>query len=568
MIRFPPRIAWRVLAFFCALVLVSATAAEAAARKNHRNKSSDEVSAYIPKDLEDCFAELDKLWPAEKRQEFRNKPEEKLIEYHFELGMWMRNRWRLWAGSRLQNYFAALGVPHPESISMIIITSYWRRENHREIRLEEQITRDRAEWEQQRRQQEEEEIRVAQALEKAGKSMLGLEYPASSPPSIAIRQRSDDGIRARSLARFRGGVLLTIRQPVPNVGPKDTYALVPYFLDLTEERIHPIRLPEITDISYSVVAGDWLWVVGKGDGELRLLALSQAACTPVALPRSDEIPQLGLSGDQLLLVYSNSIYRREHQGWRQLYSGDLKPPLSGPPPRQYGDKIYFRDEGREENEKQLWFLELSAVPRLVPVWDDTGLVGPSGPRWENTFGYCVLDDGTLWATFGEGGTQSKSLLRRGPTGEYRIAVFNNSVNLHGDLLGRSDNTGPDLVTTSGSGWKQSRSQDSNPKGADLSISGIAAKSADELVAVADTGLFTIHGNKIKKLLTFRNAQQRVPLKQGLLHWNWDPTDILFLTENSYLISGSFGGIYLLRQDQAKRWSMKSLDEQLGKPLIW
>jgi hypothetical protein len=567
MARLLPRILRNAFTFFCVLIVISGPGAAAAPRKSHQKKSSGEVSVYIPKDLEDCFAELDKLWSPKQREEFRKKSEEELIDYHFELGMWMRNRWRLWAGSRLQNYFATLGVPHPESISMIIITSYWRRENHREIKLDEQIAKDRGEWEQQRKEHAEEEIRAAQALGKIGQLMLGLEYSANSPPSIAMRQRSDDGIRARFLARFRGGVLLTIRETVPSDGPKDIYALVPYFLDLTDERIHPIRLLEIPDISYSVVAGDWLWIVGKGDGELRLLALNQVACTPIALPRTDEIPQLGLSGDQLLLIYSNSIYRREHQDWTQLYSGDLQLPLSGPPPRQYGDKVYFRDEGRYEDDKQLWYLELGPVPRLVTVWEDTGLVGPNGPRWENTFGYCVLGDGTLWATFG-GLSQSKSVLRRAPNGEYRIAVFNDAVNLQGDLLGRTNQAGPDFVMTSGAGSKRSRSQNSNPKGVDISISGIAAKSDDELVAVADTGLFAIRGNQIRKLLTFRNTHQRVPIQSGLLHWNWDPTDILVLTDNSFLIGGSFGGIYLLRQGRSAAWSLKSLDERVGKPLIW
>jgi hypothetical protein len=355
---------------------------------------------------------------------------------------------------------------------------------------------------------------------------------------------------------------------VSSEGLDDTYILAPYFLDLAKERIHPVQLAEITDVSYSVVAGDWLWIVGKGGGELRLMALNQVACLPIALPRTDEVPQLGVSGEQLLLVYSHSIYRREHQEWKQLYSGDLKIPLSGPPPRQYGDKIYFRDEGRGENEKQLWYLELGMAPRLVTVWKDTGLVGPSGPRWENTFGYCVLGDGTLWTTFGEG-FHAKSLVRRQPSGEHKIAVFNNSVTLRGDLLGESDNAGPNLVETSGSGWKQMPSDKPKAKDADLSISGIAAKSDDDLIAVGDTGLFAIRGSQITKLLAFRNTHQKIPTEDGhVSHWDWDPTDILFVSDDSYLISGTFGGIYLLRQDQAKRWSLKSVDERLGKPLFW
>jgi hypothetical protein len=565
--RLPPGIVRNAFTFSCVLILASAPCSEAASQKSHQKKSSREVSVYIPKDLEECFAELDKLLLPKDREEFRNKSESDLIQYHFEFGMWIRNNWRLWGESRLQQYFAALGVPHPESISMIILTSYWRRENHQEIKLEEQIAKDRAEWEQQEKEQKEEENRAVQALDKIRELMLGFEYVSDPAPTVVMRQRSDDGIRARFLARFRDGVFLTVREIVSSEGLKDTYTLLPHFLDLKTQRIHPVRLPEVPDISFSLITGDRLWVVGKSKGELRLLALDAVDRKIVALPRSDEIPQLGLSGDQLLLVYSTSIFRREGEDWKQLYSGDIRLPFSGQPPRQHGDKIYFRDEGSGENEKQLWYLELGTIPRLVTVWQDTGLVGPSGPRWENTFGYCVLSDGTLWVTFGEGSV-AKSLVRRQPNGDYRIAVFNDEVVLRGDLLGRSDENGPRIATTSGSGSKEMAAQRPDAKSAGLSISGLAARSDEDLVAVGDRGLFEIRGNQIRRLVGFRNTHQRVPIESGLLHWGWDPTDILFLPDNAYLISGSFGGIYLVRQDESKRWILKSLDEHLGRPLIW
>ncbi len=563
-----PGIVRNAFTFSCVLILASTPCSEAGPRKNHQKKTPREVSVYIPKDLEDCFAQLDKLLSPKDREEFRNKPEDDLILYHHGFGTGLRNDWQLWGESRLQKYFAAMGVPHPESISMIILTSYWRRENHQEIKLEEQIARDRAAWEQQKKEQKAEESRAVQALAKARELMLGLEYVGDPASKVVMRRRSDDGIRSRFLARFRDGVFLTVREIVSSEGLKDTYQLLPHFLDLKTERIYPVRLPEIPEISFSVIAGDRLWVIGKNEGECRLVALDTVNRKTVPLPQSDEIPQLGLSGDQLLLVYSKSIFRREGDDWKQVYSGDLKLPLSGPPPRQYGDKIYFRDEGSGENEKQLWYLELGAVPRLVTVWQDTGLVGPSGPRWENTFGYCVLSDGTLWATFGEG-FNPKSVLRRQPDGEYRIAVFNNEVTLKGDLLGRADDDGPTVVASSGSGWKELPTQKPDAKGANLSLSGIAAKSDDDLIAVGDTGLFEIRGKQIRKLMTFRNTHQEIPMKNGhLSHWDWNPTDILFLADNAYLISGSFGGIYLVRQDESKRWSLKSLDERMGEPLIW
>ena len=48
-----------------------------------------------------------------------------MIKYHLGLGMWMRNNWGLWGGSRLQKYFTDKGVTHPEGMSSVILFYYW-----------------------------------------------------------------------------------------------------------------------------------------------------------------------------------------------------------------------------------------------------------------------------------------------------------------------------------------------------------------------------------------------------------------------------------------------------------
>jgi hypothetical protein len=81
---------------------------------------------YIPKNLEDCFLELDKLLPEIDKKEMRalTKSNE-MVRYHMGLGMWMRNNWRLWAGSRLQKYFTDRGISHPDDMSGIILRYYY-----------------------------------------------------------------------------------------------------------------------------------------------------------------------------------------------------------------------------------------------------------------------------------------------------------------------------------------------------------------------------------------------------------------------------------------------------------
>ena len=96
------------------------------ARRRQRNILADSIDGvYIPKNLKDSFAQLDRLLPDTLKQKLKHPdPEYGLSMYHFSLGLWMRNNWQLWGGSRLQKYFEGLGVHHPDDMSGIILRSY------------------------------------------------------------------------------------------------------------------------------------------------------------------------------------------------------------------------------------------------------------------------------------------------------------------------------------------------------------------------------------------------------------------------------------------------------------
>jgi hypothetical protein len=99
---------------------------------------------YIPTDIQDCFQELDRLIPANIREKIRIREEADLTQNHFDLGIWMRNNWGLWLGhSRLKQYFDSLGVHDADSISSLILASYWRYLNGRPIELPRQIVYDK-----------------------------------------------------------------------------------------------------------------------------------------------------------------------------------------------------------------------------------------------------------------------------------------------------------------------------------------------------------------------------------------------------------------------------------------
>jgi hypothetical protein len=100
---------------------------------------SSPTGVYIPENLDDCFKELNKMLEVELIKEMKTGKEDEMSKYHRGLGMWMRNNWGLWKGSRLKKYFNDLGINHPDDMSGIILTSFWRNLNNQPIKLEEQI---------------------------------------------------------------------------------------------------------------------------------------------------------------------------------------------------------------------------------------------------------------------------------------------------------------------------------------------------------------------------------------------------------------------------------------------
>ncbi len=100
--------------------------------------NSDTV--YIPIDLEDCFIQIDKILPDSTRNSLLALTEDEFsTRLHMGFGMWMRNNWGLWKGSRLSKYFNNKGIYHPDDMSGIILDSYYRNKTGKEIKLDEQI---------------------------------------------------------------------------------------------------------------------------------------------------------------------------------------------------------------------------------------------------------------------------------------------------------------------------------------------------------------------------------------------------------------------------------------------
>lgn len=102
--------------------------------EREKRMTMDSISGvYIPRNLEECFIQLDKILPNVTKTEIKSlKSKSDIGLYHFTLGMWIRNNWGLWGGSRLLKYFQDRASndwvrknPNPDRLSSIILSGYY-----------------------------------------------------------------------------------------------------------------------------------------------------------------------------------------------------------------------------------------------------------------------------------------------------------------------------------------------------------------------------------------------------------------------------------------------------------
>jgi len=103
---------------------------------------------YVPIDLNDAIEYLNCHWSEKNKKEFSSLPEkESVAKLHFGIGMGIRNGWELWKGENdLVKFFNSYEVFHPDDMSSIILTSFHRKLNGKEINFEYQAQYFRDYW--------------------------------------------------------------------------------------------------------------------------------------------------------------------------------------------------------------------------------------------------------------------------------------------------------------------------------------------------------------------------------------------------------------------------------------
>ncbi len=93
---------------------------------------------YIPKDLYDAFAQLNRLMDEPTRKQLQLMTEEEAGKKLY-LIMWICNNWGMYEGSRLSHYIQNMGISNPEHKAHFLITTYHRELNKKDLGLKERV---------------------------------------------------------------------------------------------------------------------------------------------------------------------------------------------------------------------------------------------------------------------------------------------------------------------------------------------------------------------------------------------------------------------------------------------
>ena len=104
-------------------------------------KEKTDMKKEKPKNLTECIQMLDKNLKKEDKEYIKTLTEDEFfMESHFTIGMGIRNEWIRGGNPELVKFFLEKGVKHPDDMSAMILTSYYRQLLGKEIDFEGQIT--------------------------------------------------------------------------------------------------------------------------------------------------------------------------------------------------------------------------------------------------------------------------------------------------------------------------------------------------------------------------------------------------------------------------------------------
>ncbi|MFZ4543879.1 MAG: DUF6794 domain-containing protein [Saprospiraceae bacterium] len=104
------------------------------AQYEERIKKERLFGRYIPKDLNDAFAQLDILIEEQDRKTFKSMSEEDAThKLYFSFHRWIINNWAFDGGSRFSHYLKGIGLSHPDDMATFVMITYHRKLNQKDL---------------------------------------------------------------------------------------------------------------------------------------------------------------------------------------------------------------------------------------------------------------------------------------------------------------------------------------------------------------------------------------------------------------------------------------------------
>ncbi len=124
----------KIVLFIVCFVITLVSANAKVTKEDKTRFDTDSINGiYIPVDEVDACVQLDKMLNDSTKVQIIELGDDFAAAAHFSMGMWIRNNWGLWKGSRLQTYLVEKGFHDPDDMSHYILTYYqnWLKKKDR-----------------------------------------------------------------------------------------------------------------------------------------------------------------------------------------------------------------------------------------------------------------------------------------------------------------------------------------------------------------------------------------------------------------------------------------------------
>jgi hypothetical protein len=521
--------------------------------------------ANTPNNLEESFAELDRILPQSEKLMIRLSSDSSMLSYHRGLGMALRNEWGLWQGSKISKYFKDQGIHHADDMSSIILKSYWKRLHNQPLQLEEQIAYYKVYWEKVRQQEAEEKAEIPKRIKRVQDAMVGWTYQDSAAPAVILPKR-DDFPGVWKLEPYRGGFLVVMQgfKGVINEAFSHVWHSGIYFVASPNTPMQPVRKEGCDDIQ-DVVTHHQItyWLCKKPDQWLLLAEESNHHTQEIPVNLAHPWLRLVTSKDGILLMSEKTIYQLEHTQWTEKFTSHHSQrafsPFDQTPPSTQGDVEWsFPEKGDtprvidkyiylwpkiDDNRSSLYRLDMSK-PEVNLESIDEFFIHPHYGNWAR---YAIqilpMSNDSLWIATTS--VNNQDTLVELSKEKIKIPIYGGQVKFDG-ILG-----------------------DTNPKDQRrknfISARALYPAANDVVYLAGLTGIFKVKNGIVQPVVHFQfpPGVDLQDYEEGYRR-EIQPQKLARFEDGTFLIGDAYAGLYRLQKQADGSWQLLLFHQKIGE----